>query len=59
MVYFYSLLINTRIYYDDVSNDDKQRYTSTKKCKSKFIFEEIEFENWSNTGNFLSNDPIL
>lgn len=30
-----------------------------KKCKSKFIFEEIEFENWSNIGNFLSNDPIL
>lgn len=31
--YFYSLLINTRIYYDDVSNDDKQRYTSTKKVQ--------------------------
>lgn len=33
VVYFYSLLINTRIYYDDVSNDDKQRYTNTKKVQ--------------------------
>lgn len=33
-----------------------QRYSKDievqKKCKNKFIFEEIEFKNWSNVGKF-------